>query len=278
MSKRNGLPEQMLLGATLAAEINPASPMIMGGDPADRIRRASQLGYDALELYWPGPDRIPMKEISEACKRHDMKICAFATGNAYLRDGLSLIDPDKAVREAALQRLKDFVDAAAPWGAIVIIGSIRGNVKPGESKEAAKDLLAEGLRSAALYGKDLGVGFRVEAINRFENNYLNNSREILSFFQDYQLPNVKVMLDTFHMNIEEPDPVESILNCGDLLGYFHIADSNRLYPGAGHIPLQQIIDALRKIDYRGPITAECLPLPDQDTALEHWIKSVKGCF
>ena len=278
MSLRNGLPEQIKLGATLAATSNPASPIIMGGDPEERICRASQLGYDALELYWPGPDRIPMKDISEACQRHDMKVCAFATGNAYFRDGLCLIDPDKAVRDAAVQRLREFVEAAVPWGAMVIIGSIRGNVKQGESKEAAKDLLAKGLRSAALYGQDLGVGFRVEAINRFENNYLNNSQEILAFLRDYQLPNVKIMLDTFHMNIEEPDPVGSILSCGNLLGYFHIADSNRLYPGAGHIPLQEIIDALRKIDYRGPITAECLPLPDQDTALENWIKSVKDFF
>lgn len=278
MSIKNGLPEQIKLSATLAAELNPSSPVIMAGDPAERIALASKLGYDAIELHWADPANIPLAKIAAACKESQMGISAFATGRAYVQEGLSLIHEDSDNRAAAIQRLKDYVDAASPYEAIVIIGCIRGNLTSEAARLTSLERLAHSTQIIAEYAQARNVGIVFEAINRLENNYLNTAQETIAFIRENNLPNTKILLDTFHMNIEDADMAKAILDCGDLVGYIHIADSNRHYAGAGHINLKDIINTLKTIKYNGFISAECLPLPDSDTALSGWIQGVKNAF
>jgi sugar phosphate isomerase/epimerase len=274
MSLKNGLPEEIKLSATLSAELNPSSPVIMAGDPAEKIAAASRLGYDAVELHWADPAQIPLTLIADACTEHKMEVSAFATGRAYVQEGLSLIDEDAGRRNAAIDRLKAFIDAAAPFNATVIIGCIRGNLTAGADTQALLERLSDSTRIAAGYAKERNIGIVFEAINRFENNYLNTAQETAAFIRKSKLPNTKILLDTFHMNIEDADLSKAILDCGDLLGYIHIADSNRHFAGAGHINLKEVFRALKSAEYKGFISAECLPLPDSDTALAGWIKGV----
>lgn len=278
MSIKNGLPEQIKLAATLSAELNPSAPVIMAGDPAGRIALASELGYDAIELHWANPAQIPLAEIDSECKKNGLEISAFATGRAYVQEGLSLIHEDGENRTAAVKRLKDFVDAAAPYQATVIIGCIRGNLSAEDDGRRSLDRLAKSTRTVAEYAREKNVGIVFEAINRFENNYLNTAQETAAFIRENDLPNTRILLDTFHMNIEDADLSKAILDCGDLLGYIHIADSNRRFAGAGHIDLKEIFNSLKAVDYKGFISAECLPLPDSETALSGWIQGVKNAF
>ena len=278
MSKKNGLPEQIKLAVTLSAELNPAAPVVLAGDPAEKIALATEAGYDAIELHWADPAHIPLAQIVSACSEHQMSISAFATGRAFVQEGLSLIHADNENRAAAIKRLKDFVDAASPFGATVIIGCIRGNLAPGASRQVFLERLAHSTQIIAEYAQTRNVGIVFEAINRFENNYLNTALETAAFIRENDLTNTKILLDTFHMNIEDADMSKAILDCGDLLGYIHIADSNRLYAGAGHIDLKKIINSLKAVDYKGFISAECLPLPDSETALAGWIKGVRNAF
>jgi sugar phosphate isomerase/epimerase len=278
MSIKNGLPAQIKLSATLAAELNPSSPVIMAGDPAERIARASLLGYDDIELHWADPAQIPFAKISAACRENQMGISAFATGRAYVQEGLSLIHEDGDNRTAAIKRLKNFVDAASPYEAIVIIGCIRGNLASEALRPSALERLANSTHIIAEYAQARNVGIVFEAINRLENNYLNTAQETAAFIRENNLPNTKILLDTFHMNIEDADMSKAILDCGDLVGYIHIADSNRHFAGAGHIDLKEIIRSLKTINYQGSISAECLPLPDSETALSGWIQGVKNVF
>lgn len=278
MSTKNNLPAQIRLAATLSAELNFSAPVIMAGNPAERIALASRLGYDAVELHWADPSQIPLKEISSACSENHMEISAFATGRAYVQEGLSLIHEDGTIRTAAIKRLKEFVDAASPYEATVIIGCIRGNLTSEASRASSLERLASSTRIVAEYAKSRNVGIVFEAINRFENNYLNTAQETAAFIRENDLPNTKILLDTFHMNIEDADMSKAIIDCGDLLGYIHIADSNRHYAGAGHIDLKKIINSLNTADYKGYISAECLPLPNSTTALAGWIQGVKDSF
>ena len=85
-------------------------------------------------------------------------------------------------------------------------------------------------------------------------------------------------MDSFHMNIEEVDIFIAITKYGKLLGYFHIADSNRMYPGAGHIDFLKLRDSLLDIDYEGFIVLECLPIPDGQTAAVKAISFFKDIF
>jgi sugar phosphate isomerase/epimerase len=278
MNTKNGSSRQMKLVATLTAELNPKSPVVMAGNPADKIKQASLLGYDAIELHWSSPAQIPLQEIVDSCKMYGMKISAFATGRAYVQEGLSLIHDDVTVREAAISRLKDFVDAASPHNATVIIGCIRGNIYSEDQREMSLERLAAATRMVSEYAETKNVEIVFEAINRYENNYLNTAKETADFIKGYHLPNTKILLDTFHMNIEDANLGQAILDTGNLIGYVHIADSNRYYAGGGHINLKEVFTALKAINYQGYISAECLPLPDSDTALAEWIRGVKAVY
>ena len=280
---------------TLAAETAPGAPVVLGGDPARAIALAARAGYGGVELHWASPQELPHAAIADACRNEGIGVAALATGRSYVRDGLNLIDGDDRVREAAVERLFRFVDAAAPFGARVILGCIRGNLPAAALAEpvlrdaasntssptvrdAALERLAEATGRVAAYAADQNVELVFEAINRYENNYLNTAAETVGFLRRFRLPNTKVLLDTFHMNIEDASFSQAIAACGDLLGYVHIADSNRLYAGGGHLPLAEIAAALDAVAYTGPLSAECLPLPDPETALRRWIEGVDRIF
>jgi sugar phosphate isomerase/epimerase len=84
-----------------------------------------------------------------------------------------------------------------------------------------------------------------------------------------------LLLDTFHMNIEEPSIEESIRICGDRIFHFHVADSNRWYPGAGHLDFGSILGTLYSLGYEGFVSGEFMPLPDADTSAEHGITHLR---
>ena len=88
-------------------------------------------------------------------------------------------------------------------------------------------------------------------------------------------PNLKMLVDTFHMNIEEPDMVESILGAKEYISHVHFADSNRWAPGCGHIDFRKILEALKQIGYRGAISAEILPKPTPEECVKLTIQYYK---
>jgi len=112
-------------------------------------------------------------------------------------------------------------------------------------------------------------------INRYEVNWLNSVSEGISFLKKVKRENVLLHIDTFHMNIEDPSFKESIIDAKNLIGYVHIADSNRWVPGYGHINFPEIISALEEINYQGFLSLEAFPLPDPDTAAKKGIENVR---
>jgi sugar phosphate isomerase/epimerase len=90
--------------------------------------------------------------------------------------------------------------------------------------------------------------------------------EGMRFIEAVNLDNLGLMLDLFHMNIEEPRIEEGLRTAGERLWHVHIADSSRQYPGSGHIPYGPIFATLKEMGYQGYISAELFPLPDADTA------------
>lgn len=126
-----------------------------------------------------------------------------------------------------------------------------------------------------MYAKEKGVKIFIEAINRYEINTMNTAGDVVDLIDEYELTNTFVHLDTFHMNIEEVNIAKAIELCGDKLGYIHFADSNRSYPGAGHIDFSKVIKALHHINYKGCISVECLPLPDRLHAAQNALYNSK---
>jgi len=118
---------------------------------------------------------------------------------------------------------------------------------------------ARGVESVKTIGKtasELGITMSLEVVNRFETLVLNTAEEAVQFCKEVGDPNVKILLDTFHMNIEEDNIGDAIRTAGDLLGYIHAGESNRKIPGQGHLPWADIGEALRDIRYEGDVVME----------------------
>lgn len=105
------------------------------------------------------------------------------------------------------------------------------------------------------------MDYCLEVLNRFEGYLLNTCAECRQFVEEVDVPAVKIMLDTFHMNIEEDSMTEAILLAGDRLGHFHVGENNRRLPGKGNLPWYQIGSALRAIGY------------DKNVVMEPFVKS-----
>ena len=123
-------------------------------------------------------------------------------------------------------------------------------------KAAVRERSIVSVRELAEYAMRYGIKLVVEVVNRFEHFLINDAREAVKYVKDVGCSNVSVMLDTFHMNIEEDNIGDAIRYTNELLGHLHIGECNRKVPGKGHMPWKEIGKALRDIGYSGYVVME----------------------
>ncbi len=148
----------------------------------------------------------------------------------------------------------------------MILGLIRGITPEGQTHEQSMAYLVEAIQECAAAAAGTGVRFALEPMNRYETDLIHTVAGGLELIDRVGFANFGLLLDTFHMNIEEPSIEGSIGSCGDRIFHFHVADSNRWYPGAGHLDFGSILKALSDTGYEGFVSGEFLPLPDADAA------------
>lgn len=229
----------------------PFSPFLPGEWP-ESLERVRSAGYSCAELAITQPSQLQPSQLEALLGKASLKWVSVTTGQAFWKEGLSLSSPDEKVRGLALARIKAHMDLASPFGAVVIIGLIRG-------REGERGLLRESLRECADFRK--GVRLALEPLNRYETSLLNTVAEALEFLEALGRENVGILFDTFHANIEEASIAEAILLAKDRLFHVHMADSNRWIPGFGHLNFCEVLEALGKINYGGSLVFECLPKP-----------------
>lgn len=239
----------------------------------ENIKRISELGYDGVELSIRDPELIEIDKLKEIISKFNLMVPAIGTGQAYFDEGLSITSSDKEIRELAINRLKKQIIFASYFDAIVIIGLIRGSIE--KNGIETKKLLIDSLNKITEFAQSYSIRIVIEPINRYETNLINNVDQTLDILEKVNNPYIGILFDTFHANIEEPSIFRSIKNAGSKIFHIHIADSNRLYPGAGHIDFKKIIKILRGIDYKGWLSAEILPQPSSNKAAELTIKNIK---
>ncbi len=238
------------------------------GDLETNLARIAALGYDGVELAIRDPGLVDLDHLDELVCKYNLKVPAIGTGQAWGEEGLSFTDPDSTIRRAAIERIKSHIPVATHFRSIIIIGLIRGIVKPGVNAEQAMRWLIEALRECSEAAQPDGIRLALEPINRYETTLINNVAQGLALITEVGAGNFGMLLDTFHMNIEEPRIEESIQACGQHIFHFHVADSNRWYPGAGHVDFKSVLGALSSTDYRGWVSGEFLPRPDAETAAQ----------
>jgi len=262
----------MKLSIVLSTQPASFSALAYKGQLAENLNKIKKLGYDGVELAVRDPELLDQENLKTLLVRNNLIVPAIGTGQAYGEEGLSFAHPDFSVREKAINRLKAQIRFAAGLDAIVIVGLMRGILENGVNKDQADDWMSSALIECAKENPKVKIA--IEPINRYETNFLNTVESSLRLVNKMAVDNIGLLLDSFHMNIEEPSPPHSIENAKDRLFHFHVADSNRWYPGAGHIDFKQIVEKLSDIGYWGFLSAEILPEPDPDTAAQKTIETM----
>ena len=252
-----------------------AGPFVFHQPLTESFSKAAELGFDAVELFLPGPDFIDPESVKVMAADHNLSIAAVGTGAGMVQHGLSLTDPDPDKRSRALEFVLSMVDFGGQIGAPAILGSMQGKSGGDITREQSLTWLAEALQATDARSADSGVHFIYEPLNRYETNQFNHLAAAAEFLDEQGLNHTVLLADLFHMNIEEADVGQAIRDAGSRVGHVHFADSNRRAVGFGHTEMPSIISALSDIGYRGYLSAEIFPLPSPEAAAEQTIQAFR---
>ena len=255
-------------GASMSPHPSSFSPLLYAGRLDEGLEALSSLGFAAVEVSLRQADEVDIQWLETRLAHLGLVISAIASGRTCLEGSLCLTDTNPIARQQVFERLVAFIQLASHFNAPVIIGGVRGKLSgDAQQKSAQYDSAVETLHRCAAIADVMGVPLLIEPINRYETNFVNTANEGMKLIEVLGHASLKLLLDTFHMNIEEADPCSTIHAASQYLGYVHFADSNRCAPGWGHIDFPQILLALTDVGYHGFITAEILPVPDDAQAL-----------
>lgn len=253
-----------------------SAPILLKGEITDNLRTAAMLGYDAIEIHTRENVELNIPAIRSVSTESGCRIGMIVTGRLNTEVGASLVNPNPILEQMAMRGMEKYIHMAGELGADIVLGWIRGKAPDGKAREIYVEKLGERICKLGECAKKSDVKINIEVINRYETNVFVNADETLKFLHTYNPKNCLVHLDTFHMGIEETDPAEAIRKCRGELGYVHVADNTRIYPGKGTIDFKKIFRALQEIDYRGLISVECLPKPNEMEAARKALENIKN--
>ncbi len=254
----------------------PSAFVVFRDDLETSLRKARALGFDGVELALLHPGQIDPVRIEALLKETGLEIPMISSGQVFAEGGLCFTHPDPDFRARAIARIKGLIDQAGRFGAMVNIGRVRGPVEAGPARSGSEGRFLDAMDEVARYAEPRGVVIALEPVNRYEINFLNRVDEAVEMLGRLGRPNVKVMADVFHMNIEDRSIEGSLAAFAGRIAYVHVADSNRLAPGMGHLNFPNIVAALRGAGYDGYLTAEILPDPTPDEAAACAADYLKG--
>ncbi|MHA1651709.1 MAG: sugar phosphate isomerase/epimerase family protein [Candidatus Helarchaeota archaeon] len=239
------------------------SNWIYGSEPIEKtVERLVKFGYDGIEIKGEPAD-YDTKQLNDLLSSYNLEVSSVCgmwpwddSNPMKTRD---LANPDEKVREKAINYAESCLQFGNELGAKVFVCVVGGCGKVKQLHEKEWEFGVNSVKKLAKLAIDTGVTIAIEPINRYELFLLNNVQDGLRFVRDVNSEGVKLMLDTFHMNIEEPDPPASIRIAGDLLVHLHVGDSNRQSVGRGHTDFKGIIRSLKEIKFQGYMAMEPLP-------------------
>jgi sugar phosphate isomerase/epimerase len=226
--------------------------LVPGDGVVEQLDTALAAGFDGLEL------RDAARAGLDAVRGRAPTVCPELDG--------WLGDFDAGARGRARERLRRQLDGIAALGGHGVIAPAAWGMftrrlppfdEPPRSPEQDREVLVEGLAELGAHAAEAGAVLLLEPLNRYEDHMVNTVAQAAELVATAGSPAVRVLADTYHMNIEEDDPCAALRSVADVLGAVHASDSNRHQPGTGHVPFPAIVSTLREIGFDGVVSVEC---------------------
>ena len=215
------------------------------------------MGFDLFEFGIESPGDLDYGRAAEIAKANGLAVSVCAA----MGPDRDLIHPDEQIRASGMAYVRHCIDAAQSLGSDRVIGPIYSAVgrtwqATDDERKRDVDLLVKQLGDLAKYAGDRGVWLGIEPLNRFETSFINLASQAIEVVDRVDHPACGVMLDTFHMNIEERSIGDAIRAAGRRLRHVHACENDRGAPGSGHVPWAEVAQACRDIGFDGPFVIE----------------------
>ncbi len=231
------------------------------------FKKVADLGFTAIEIAVEDPSIIDNAAVKKGLDKYHLTpiVCA-AFGST--RD---LTHDDPAVHEHCLRYIEACLQCCKSWGAKFVAGPMysavgKTRMLPIEKRNAEWELAVRNLRKACEMAAKYDCYLALEPLNRFESDLVNTAKDVCRMVDDIDHPAAKIILDSFHMNIEEVNPYQAIVDAGDRLIHFQISENNRGVPGSGTTPWTDYRRGLNAINYKGVISIESFTPNNQELA------------
>ena len=263
----------------IAITATPSQPrdarLLLCGDLADTFRQAAEYGCQGVEIHMRRAEEVDVEAVKRLAADYHLGVPTLGTGMARV-DGLTFADADPEVRARTVERVQGHIAFAAEVGSAVTIGILSGKLGDckAEERRSRRARAIECLAHVCRLAARSGVTVWLEPLNRYECDYIKTLGDGMNVVAEIGAPNLKLLADTFHMNIEEVDLLASLKAAGSSIGHVHLADTNGQAPGHGHLDVAGILGALSEIGYQGYLAFEVFPLPDACTAIRDAITAV----
>ncbi len=218
------------------------------------MQTLQELGFSGVELNMAHPDVFNLTDVSQFLADFDLTLTMFASGLTAKTYSLSLSSADQEIRQGAIDKCREIIDFVTGSDAGIILGFFKGGPVP--DIQAARERFRESIVQLTPYAQDKKVRLIVEATNRYESSVANSLDDAVELIKDLKNPFLRILPDTFHMNIEEADGFAALKRYITYYDSFHISDNNRYFPGFGAIDFQKVLDVLQELGYTGSVAIE----------------------
>ncbi len=231
----------------------------------------ASMGYKGVELMTLNPSELNWAFVKSEAEKNGLDIVLVCTGEIWGQLGLSYTNPDEKVRKEAILRSKEIIDFASYLGANINIGRIRGQYCKELTKEKTEDLAVQAFQEIADYAEPKNVHIALETVTILQINFINTLAEATHIVERVKRTNFRLMLDIFHLNLEEKDIIKAIKSYNSYNIHVHLADNNRRYPGHCGLDFEKIISTFKECGYEGAFCTEIFQIPNMKEAAQRAI-------
>lgn len=240
--------------------------------------RLGELGYDGVELMTLNPLELNWDEVRKEAEKNRLDVVLVCTGEIFGQKKLSFMDKNAEVRQNARARVKEIIDFASYLGAYINIGRVRGQYTDELPKEVSYGYAIDAFKDISEYAGKKEVKIALETVTIMQTNFINTVEEAVKVIKDVDNEYFRLMMDIFHLNIEEKDMFETIKNYAEYNIHVHLADNNRRYPGHCGLNFEKIIKAFKEVGYDGAFCTEIFQIPDQESAAIGAVDNLRPIF